>query len=157
MPRVARLLRGVPQCRRKLASRTDPELGIDPVEMSTDRSRRDEQLLTDLTIREPLGRQLGDLQLLRCQLIAGFRYATPARLTRGAQLAAGLVAPRSAAERVEGVARGAQRTPRVGDSPPTPQPLTESKLSAGALERPAGEIGGERRPEALLGLGGIRK
>jgi hypothetical protein len=125
--------------------------------MRAHRPRRDEQLLTDLTVGESLGRQLGDLQLLRRQLIAGFRHATAARLTGRAQLAAGLVAPRLAAERVEGVARGAQQVPRIGDPPPPSQPLTESELRAGALERPAREIGAERRPEPLLCLGVVGK
>ena len=67
-----------------------------------------EQPLADLAVREPLGGELGDLQLLGGQLVARLGDAPPAALARRAQLAPRLLAPRCAAERVEGVARGAQ-------------------------------------------------
>lgn len=66
---------------------------------------REEQPLADLTVRQPLRRKLGDLQLLGGELIALLRRAAPAALARRTQLTARLIAPRCASKRFEGVAR----------------------------------------------------
>ena len=89
---------------------------------------REKQSLADLAVRQPLRRELGDLQLLRGQLIARLGRAAAAALARRAQLAPRLLAPRRAPERVEGVARGPQDGARLGDPAVAPQPLAVGEL-----------------------------
>src|SRR3954447_9315602 len=99
------------QRRVQLSARSDAELGKCAVEVRADRAVREEQPLADLAVRESAGRKLGDLELLRRQLITRFRQAAPAALPRRTQLASRLLAPRCAPERVEGLTRGPQDAP----------------------------------------------
>src|SRR5260370_26848179 len=105
---------------------------------------REVQLLADLAVGQALCRELGDLHFLRGELIARLGDATPAPFAGRTQLAARLLAPRHAAERVESVARGAQRRPGIGDPPLAAQPLALREQDSGALEGPASEVHGER-------------
>ena len=93
-------------CERQgqLAARGDPEFGEHAVEMCRDRAVREVEPLSDLAVRETVGCELCDLQLLWCEAIARLRIAASARLSRRAQLAACTVAPGDATESVEYVA-----------------------------------------------------
>src|SRR5258707_4043378 len=76
----------------------DAQLGEDAVQVRADGAVRQVQPLPDLPVGQPLGRQLRDLQLVRCQLVTSVRVAAPAGLPCGAQLPAGTLAPRDRAE-----------------------------------------------------------
>src|SRR4051812_8619365 len=54
----------------KLLARPDSELGEDVVQMPFDRAYTDEELCSDLRIRQDVPRETGDLHLLRSQLAA---------------------------------------------------------------------------------------
>ena len=62
-----------------------------------------------------MGGELGDLELLGGQLVAGGEVASAAGLPGCSKLSAGLVAPGCAAHGVEGVAGVPQRRARFGD------------------------------------------
>ena len=121
---------------RSSAREVIPSFGIDAVEVGADGAVREVELLADLAVGEPLGRQLGDLQLLRRELIAGVgprrRLHSPEARSSGAR-----ARPRREAERIERVARGAQRRARLGDPPLAAQPGAERELQARAQEGPA--------------------
>src|SRR4029077_7063116 len=93
-------------CERQgqLAAGGDPELGKDAVEMCRDRAVRGVEPLSDLAVRESVGCELCDLQLLRCEAIARLRIAASARLSRRAQLATCTVPPGDTTESIEYVA-----------------------------------------------------
>src|SRR3954463_992717 len=96
------------QRRAELGARRDAELREHAVQVRADRAMREKQSLTDLPIGQSQRRKLGDLQLLRGQLIAGLGRAAPAALPRRAQLAPRPLTPWRAPERIEGVARSPQ-------------------------------------------------
>src|SRR4051794_24478461 len=106
------------------------------------------EALPDLAVREPVCRQLRDLQLLGGQLVTCLGDATPAALPGGAQLPPRLLAPRHAAECVERVARGAQDGARLGDASLAPEPLAVRELEPRALVRPPRQVARERLGEA---------
>ena len=58
---------------RQLPPRGDSELPEDVTQVGSDRSVREVELLTDLSVRQPLGGHARDLELLRGELIAGLR------------------------------------------------------------------------------------
>ena len=129
----------------QLGARRDPELRIHAVQVRADGAVREVELLADLAVREPLARHLRDLQLLRRQLVARVGRAAAAALARRPQLLPRALAPRDDAERVERVAGGAQRRPRLRDPAVAAQPRAERELQPRAGERPAREVGVERR------------
>src|SRR5690242_20706715 len=141
----------------ELGARGDPELREDLVQVGADRPMRQEQALADLAVREPLGGELGDLQLLRGQLVARLGCPPPAPLPRCPQLASCLVAPWPASEGVEGVARGTQDHTGFHDVALPPEPLTVTQLDPRALERPPREIERKRLFESLACIGGVRE
>ena len=51
------------------------------------------EALADVLVRQPVGHELGDLRLLRGELIPGLRRATVAALACGSELAARLFGP----------------------------------------------------------------
>ena len=69
---------------------------------------REIEPLSDLAVGQAFRGQLGNLQLLRRQLVARLRDTPAAALPGRAELGARLFAPRRAAQRVERVARGTQ-------------------------------------------------
>src|SRR5882724_8051436 len=91
------------QCSAELGARGDPELREHLVQVAADRSVRQKQALSDFAVREALGRELGDLQLLGGQLIARLGSPPQASLAGCSQLASCLVAPWGASECVERV------------------------------------------------------
>jgi hypothetical protein len=101
---------------------------------------REVQALSDVTVGQTLRRQLGDLQLLRRELVSRLCRRTAAALTGCTELTPRLIGPCRAIEGVEAVAGGAQRPPGFGDLTPAPQPAALGQQQAGALERPGAEI-----------------
>src|SRR4051794_19243165 len=146
-------------CQRnaELSARGDPELREHLVQVGADRPMRQEQALADLAVRETLGGELGDLQLLRGQLIARLGCPPPAPLAGCPQLASCLVAPWRASEGVKGVARGTQDHTRFHDVTLPPEPLTVTQLDPRALERPPRELERERLFESVACIGGFRE
>src|ERR1700754_5041285 len=70
----------------QLGARRYLQLREDAVEVRTDRAVREEQPLADLPVRQTVGGQPGDLQLLRRQALAGAGCAASQPLAGGAQL-----------------------------------------------------------------------
>src|SRR3954453_10316054 len=60
--------------RVQLSARGDAELGEDAVQVGADRAVREKQALADLAVREAVRGKLGDLQLLRRQLVASLGH-----------------------------------------------------------------------------------
>src|SRR4051794_31580202 len=112
----------------QLGAPGDAELREDPVQVRADRTVRDVELLCDLAVREALGGELRDLELLCGELVAGGGIAATARLAGCAEFSPGPIAPGSAAQCVKAVAGGAQRRPRVGDPSPAAQPFPVREL-----------------------------
>ena len=111
------------------------------------------QPLTDLPVRQPASGHLRDLQLLRRELVARVGRALPAALSGRPQFPARTLAPVVHPERVERIPRSAQWRARLGHPPPAAKPLAERKLKSRSVERPPGEIRGERVAEERLGVG----
>src|SRR5258705_11477877 len=63
---------------RQLRSRTNAELGVDPRQVGFDGTYADHERTGDLLVGEPLGDELRDLALGRCQLPALARPAADA-------------------------------------------------------------------------------
>jgi len=82
----------------------DAELRVQAVQVSADGAVGNEQPLADLLVGEPCRRQLGDLKLLRRQLVACFWCTAATRLARGSQFLPGSLAPGNGAEGIERVA-----------------------------------------------------
>src|SRR5690242_20459668 len=61
----------------QLSPGCDPKLREHAVQVRADRAVREVKALADVAIREPLRRELRDLQLLRGQLIAGLGRPAP--------------------------------------------------------------------------------
>src|SRR5882757_7880226 len=68
----------------QLRARGDPELRKDPIQVRSDRAMREEQPLADLPVRQALGGQLCDLQLLCCEPVPRIRCARSDLLARRA-------------------------------------------------------------------------
>ena len=66
----------------QLGARPYAELRVDPRQVALDRSRRDEELRSDLFVRLSLGDELRDAPLGRRQLVAGSRTAADPRQLR---------------------------------------------------------------------------
>ena len=89
----------------ELVARRDPELREKPVQVRSDRSRREVELLTDFAVRHSPRRHLGYLKLLSRELITRGWNTPSALLARGTQLLACAFAPGSASQRVEHLSR----------------------------------------------------
>src|SRR4051812_49866918 len=87
----------------QLGARPDPELREHAVQVRADRAMREVEPLPDLAVGEPVGRELGDLQLLGGELVARLGHAAPAAFPGRAQLPPRVLAPRNAPEGVERV------------------------------------------------------
>ena len=74
------------------------------MEVVANRPVRDEQLLRDFAVGQPAGRQAGDLELLRRQLVPGLGHPAVARLAGGTQFLAGLFGQRREGKGIEAVA-----------------------------------------------------
>ena len=115
---------------RELAARADAQLGEDLAEVVLGGARADEQVGSDLGIRQPVPGQPRDLGLLSSQLDSGFDGALAGGLPGGLQFAARSLGERGDAHRGEHVLRGAQFVPRVPPSFGPAQPLAVEQVSA---------------------------
>src|SRR6185312_2451092 len=86
----------------ELCAGGDAELREEPVEVRLDGPVREVELLADLPVREALGCELGDLELLRRQLRPAAGKAAANGLAGGTQLPAGAL---GVPEQTEGVER----------------------------------------------------
>src|SRR5262245_11702433 len=141
----------------ELSARGDTELRVDPRQMSGDRAMRDEKLLADLPVSQPVGGQAGDLQLLCRQLQTQVERARNRRFASRTELVRGSLGPGRRAERVEAGASGAQRPPCRHNLTMSSKPgaLGEQKACAG--ERPAAEIRARRLRESGLDFRVVRE
>jgi hypothetical protein len=62
----------------QLRARADPEFWERSIEVGRNRAVGQVQLLADLAVRQTFSRELGDLELLRRQLLARLRRGLPA-------------------------------------------------------------------------------
>src|SRR5277367_2314381 len=99
--------------------------------MPLHRTRAEEQPRTDLRVRKPITRKLGDLPLLRSQIIACLDRPLARSLTRSQQLFASPLSEAFHPHRREHVMREMKLSASV-DPPPLPaQPLAIQQMRAG--------------------------
>src|SRR3954451_3986879 len=138
--------------RVKLAARRDAELRKDPAKVERDSPVRDVELLADLAVRQAFGREARGLELLRRELISRFGNTAAVRHAGGAKLPASTLSPGNGAERVECLARGAQRVTRLSDPATASKPGAVGKEQARSKKRPGREIAREPGLEERLGV-----
>ena len=85
------LFESVPQ----LPPTGDAEFGEDSIQVPTNGAVREKKALADLTVRQPFGGELRDLQLLGGEAVTGVRRAAADRLARRSQLMSSTFAPLS--------------------------------------------------------------
>jgi hypothetical protein len=119
--RSADSLQGVWQLR----SSSDLELREHSIQVAPNRAGGEEEALADLTIGQSASGELGDLELLRGEVVAEIGRAPSDRLARGPQLPAGTPAPHGCAQGVEEGDALAKRRSRFGGAPVPSQPATE--------------------------------
>ena len=98
------------------------------------------QPLADLAVRQARGRHLGDLDLLRRELVARLVRTAAHGLARRSELLPGALRPRRDAECLECLAGGAQRGARLGHAAAAAQPLPVGEQHARAHQRPGREV-----------------
>src|SRR6266516_1534240 len=135
----------------------DAELGEDVVEAVRDGPRAQEQLRADLPVGQPSRGAVGDLALLRGELLEGARVTLAGALPAGPQLGAGTLGPGGRRQPVEDLQGGPQVRAGVAAAPAAAQPLAVAQLGTGELEGPqallAAAVRGQRGLEAALGDG----
>src|ERR1700744_382614 len=102
--------------------------------MCADRAVRQEELLTDFTVREALSRELSDLQFLRGQFVTRLGDSASAALARRPPLAAGPASPVGAPGRVERGPGSAHRGRGDGAAPVASQPPAMGEQEAATPE-----------------------
>ena len=83
---------------------------------------RNVELLADLAVGEARGRQAGDLQFLRGELVPRRRNPTTARFAGGAEFLPGAFRQAWKGQRIEALPSRPQRRTRVGDAALAAQP-----------------------------------
>ena len=92
------------------------------------------QLLPYLTVRQPFGRHLRNLQLLRCELIASVWCASLAALASCTELLPSAVTPRQGAQCIERRACRAKQIACLDDTPADATPLAVPGSVTGRLD-----------------------
>src|SRR5260370_25669423 len=123
----------------QLRARGDLQLRKDSVEMTADGSGGQEEAFGDLTLRQTVGGELSDLELLRGQAIAEIGRAPPNLLSGSAQLLSRSPTPRGVAQRIEELHAFPQWRPRFGAPPSPSQPAAKRKQCPGSKKRIARE------------------
>src|SRR5262245_6480379 len=100
----------------------DSDLGKDPLQMVADGPVRQIEPRPDDLVRMPLGSELGDVQLLRGQVLPNLRGPTKACLARCSQFFSRSITPGRGAECVENITSLAQRSTRIGGATLSAQP-----------------------------------
>src|SRR5512132_2203701 len=120
------------------ASRVDPELAEDLVQVPLDRARAEEQLGADLRVGEPVAGEPGDLLLLRRERLARVERAA-AHLPAGrGQLARGADGERLHPDLGEEVLGRPQPLARLAQTALAAQPLAVEQVRAGQLGADSG-------------------
>ena len=73
----------------------DAEFGEDAIQVPTNGAVREKKALADLTVRQPFGGELRDLQLLGGEALTGVRRAAADRLDRRSRLMSSTLRPRA--------------------------------------------------------------
>src|SRR4051812_39624356 len=105
--------------------------------MPLDRARAQEEPAGDLGIRVALSRQLRDLDLLRCQLVAGLRSAFAHRRAGRFELSAGTLRERAHADRRQHAMRRPEVLAGIDAPAFAAQPFAVEQMGAGQLRRDA--------------------
>src|ERR1700729_1490903 len=92
----------------------DAQFAEDLAQVVVDRAGAEEQLGSDVAVRQALSHQPCDLEFLRCELVWGRGLAFAGGLAGGAQFRLGALRPWDGAERAEQVAGGAQMPACLG-------------------------------------------
>src|SRR4029079_11422070 len=120
----------------ELGAGGDAELREQAVQVRSDRAVREVQALADLAVREPLCRQLADLQLLRGQLRPRTRVAASRRLAGRAQLTERALCEAEQAKSLARLCGLEPRSARFGHSVMPPEPGAVRELGARHEVRP---------------------
>src|SRR3954452_10226251 len=127
------------QC-RELVSRSDLELREDVAEMEVDCPRAEEELRPDLAVRQALGYEARNLELLRSQARLRVRPTRPRVLAAGPQLRTGTLRPLSRLQRDKCLECRSQVLACIDASTEATEELGLGDLDSCALERPRGCI-----------------
>src|SRR5690242_18195101 len=121
----------------ELSARADTELREHLVQVVLDGARADEQQGGYLRVRASLGREPGDLRLLRGELVDRLDGTLAHRLAGGRKLALSALGERSRAHSAEHLVGRAQLLARVDAAVFATQPLAVQKAAAREFERRA--------------------
>src|SRR5260370_3595782 len=105
-----------------------------------------------MTVRQTVGGELSDLELLRVQAMPEIGRALPNLLSGSAQLLSRSPAPRGGAQRIEESHAFPQWRPRFSAATSPAQPAAKRKQCPGSKKRIAGEVLGERGAKQRLRL-----
>jgi hypothetical protein len=111
----------------------DSELGVDVAQMPLDGPRTEEQPGTYLVVREPVTGQLGDVALLRGEIVAGLDDAPAALLASRDEFAVRARGERFHAHRREQLVREVEFGARVEPATFAPQPFAVQEMRASEL------------------------
>src|SRR5580765_609490 len=114
----------------QLGAGGDAELREHPVQVRPNGPMTEVEARPDLAIGETLGREAGDLQLLRRQLVEDVDTAVASRLAGCSQLLLGTVREVADTDRVEHVPGRTQLGPRLCRAALPPQPRSVGKRQA---------------------------
>ena len=125
-------------CRQHLGEadpRIDPDLVVDLAQVVLDSARGDEQLGSDLWVRQSVGGHVRNLGLLRRQVVLRLDVALAGTLAGREQLHPRAFREERGPERLEQIVGGAQMRPGVDTPTMTPQPFTVQQVGASEFGR----------------------
>jgi hypothetical protein len=128
--RLDRLGRRVGERRGELVTRMDPELPEHLAQMPLDGGRAEKEPRTAFRVRQPIPGQLGNLPLLRGQIVACLRRPPTHPLARRQQLLTRTLGERVHPDRRELVVRAAELGARVDPATLAAQPLAVEQACA---------------------------
>ena len=121
----------------QLAPGPYPELGVHLAQVPLDGAGAEEQAGADVRVREPVTGQLGDLTLLRGEIVARLCDAPAAPLASRDEFAGGALRERLHAHRREQLVRDVELGARVEATAFAPQPFAVQQMRAGELSADA--------------------
>src|ERR687898_1034437 len=136
------------------SARADAELGEHLLQVPLDGAGAEEELSADLGVRPTVAGELGDVLLLRSELVAGVIAALADLLAGGQQLVPRTLGESLRAQREQHLARDPQLLARIDTSPLTAQPLPVEQARACELDADA-RVGEAIDRFAVQALGGI--
>ena len=117
----------------ELSTRADAELHVDLAEMPFDGAGAQEELCSDLRIRETIARESDNLLFLGGELVACLSTALSDGLARRDQLSARALGERLHSDGGKHVVRRTKLLACAASSPLAPQPLPVEQMRAGEL------------------------